>query len=52
MMLIYISPPLKRRKHEIQTNDIPKLQEHANQTGNQMDIQAVADMEQFVRSFR
>ena len=31
----------KRRKHEIQTNDIPKLQEHANQTGNQMDIQAV-----------
>ena len=39
----------KRRKHEIQTNDIPKLQEHANQTGNQMDqIQAVADMEQFV----
>ena len=47
-MLIYISPPLKRRKHEIQTNDIPKLQEHANQTGNQMDIQAVADMEQFV----
>ncbi|MCI2934266.1 toxic anion resistance protein [Staphylococcus haemolyticus] len=38
----------KRKKHEIQTNDIPKLQEHANQTGNQMDIQAVADMEQFV----
>lgn len=38
----------KRRKYEIQTNDIPKLQEHANQTGNQMDIQAVADMEQFV----
>ena len=47
MMLIYISPPLKE-EHEIQTNDIPKLQEHANQTGNQMDIQAVADMEQFV----
>ena len=38
----------KRKKHEIQTNDIPKLQELANQTGNQMDIQAVADMEQFV----
>ncbi|MCH4355020.1 tellurite resistance protein TelA [Staphylococcus sp. HMSC068D03] len=38
----------KRKKYKIQTNDIPKLQEHANQTGNQMDIQAVADMEQFV----
>ncbi|MBY6178974.1 toxic anion resistance protein [Staphylococcus haemolyticus] len=38
----------KRKKHEIKTNDIPKLQELANQTGNQMDIQAVADMEQFV----
>lgn len=38
----------KRKKQEILTNDIPKLQQHAEQTGNQMDIQAVADMEQFV----
>lgn len=27
---------------------IPKLQEKAYKTGSQMDIQAVADMEQFV----
>jgi len=38
----------KHKKREIQTNDIPKLQQHAEQTANQMDIQAVADMEQFV----
>ncbi|UDI78297.1 toxic anion resistance protein [Staphylococcus taiwanensis] len=38
----------KRRKQSLQTNDIPKLQQQAEQSGNQMDIQSVADMEQFV----
>ena len=27
---------------------MPKLRQHAEQSGNQMDIQSVADMEQFV----
>ena len=31
MMLIYISPPLKKTRNT--NDDIPKLQEHANQTG-------------------
>ena len=30
------------------TETIPQLREKAHQTGNQMDIQATADMEQFV----
>lgn len=36
------------KKQDIQTQTIPELQAHAQSTGNQMDIQAVADMEQFV----
>ena len=30
------------------TETIPQLREKAHQTGNQMDIQATVDMEQFV----
>ena len=35
-------------KQEINANELPKLRQHAEQSGNQMDIQSVADMEQFV----
>ncbi|MCT2013321.1 toxic anion resistance protein [Staphylococcus capitis] len=38
----------QRKKHQIQSETIPELQEKAHNSGNQMDIQAVADMEQFV----
>ena len=38
----------QRKKQQINTNEVPKLRQHAEQTGNQMDIQSVADMEQFV----
>lgn len=38
----------KRKKQQIQSETIPELQEKAHNSGNQMDIQAVADMEQFV----
>lgn len=37
----------QRKKQQIQSETIPELQEKAQQSGNQMDIQAVADMEQF-----
>ena len=51
MMLIYISQ-LKEENTKYKTNDIPKLTRTSNQTGNQMDIQAVKDMEQICLSFR
>mgnify|MGYP001757427282 FL=1 len=35
-------------RDRIQSETIPELQEKAHNSGNQMDIQAVADMEQFV----
>lgn len=38
----------QRKKQEINASGLPKLRQHAEQTGNQMDIQNVADMEQFV----
>lgn len=38
----------QRKKQQIQSETIPELQEKAQHSGNQMDIQAVADMEQFV----
>ena len=38
----------QRKKQEINASELPKLRQHAEQTGNQMDIQNVADMEQFV----
>lgn len=38
----------QRKKQQIQVETIPELQEKAHNSGNQMDIQAVADMEQFV----
>ena len=44
-LLIYLSGS-KRKKRLTET--IPQLREKAHQTGNQMDIQATADMEQFV----
>ena len=44
---LYILAAQKKKK-EILTETIPQLREKAHQTGNQMDIQATADMEQFV----
>ncbi|MFW3611611.1 toxic anion resistance protein [Staphylococcus caprae] len=38
----------QRKKQQIQSETIPVLQDKAQHSGNQMDIQAVADMEQFV----
>ncbi|MBF2238992.1 toxic anion resistance protein [Staphylococcus capitis] len=38
----------QRKKQQIQSETIPELQEKAHNSDNQMDIQAVADMEQFV----
>ncbi|WP_367009736.1 toxic anion resistance protein [Staphylococcus capitis subsp. urealyticus] len=38
----------QRKKQQIQSETIPELQEKSHNSGNQMDIQAVADMEQFV----
>lgn len=38
----------QRKKQDINASELPKLRQHAEQSGNQMDIQSVADMEQFV----
>lgn len=38
----------QRKKQDINANELSKLRQHAEQSGNQMDIQSVADMEQFV----
>ena len=47
MMFLYILL-LHSVKQDINANELPKLRQHAEQSGNQMDIQSVADMEQFV----
>ena len=47
MMFLY-TLLLHSVKQEINANELPKLRQHAEQSGNQMDIQSVADMEQFV----
>lgn len=44
---LYIAAAQRKKQH-IQSETIPELQEKAQHSGNQMDIQAVADMEQFV----
>ncbi|WP_423830522.1 toxic anion resistance protein [Staphylococcus auricularis] len=44
---IYIAAA-KKRQQQIQSEDLPKLREKATQSNNQMDVQAVADMEQFI----
>ena len=46
-LTLYIAAA-QRKKQQIQSETIPELQEKAHNSGNQMDIQAVADMEQFV----
>ena len=38
----------KRKQQVIQQEDMPKLNAQAESTGNQMDVQAVSDMEQFI----
>lgn len=38
----------KQRKNQLQQEEIPKLVSKAKSTGNQMDVQAASDMEQFV----
>ena len=47
MMFLYILL-LHSVKQDINANELPKLRQYAEQSGNQMDIQSVADMEQFV----
>lgn len=38
----------KHKQYVLQQDEIPKLREQAKSTGNQMDVQAASDMEQFV----
>lgn len=38
----------KQKKHAIEQHDLPKLQEKAKQSTNQMDVQEAADLSQFV----
>ncbi|AWI44572.1 MULTISPECIES: toxic anion resistance protein [Staphylococcus] len=38
----------KRKQHLLQQEEVPKLRSQAESTNNQMDVQAVSDMEQFV----
>lgn len=38
----------KRKQQVLQQEDVPKLNAQAESTGNQMDVQAVSDMEQFI----
>ena len=38
----------KRKQQVIQQEDMPKLNAQAESTGNQIDVQAVSDMEQFI----
>ena len=44
---IYIEAA-KHKQYVLQQDEIPKLREQAKSTGNQMDVQAASDMEQFV----
>lgn len=38
----------KKKHHDLQQEDVPKLRAQAKSTGNQMDVQAASDMEQFI----
>lgn len=38
----------KHKQFALQQDEIPKLRERAKSTGNQMDVQAASDMEQFI----
>ncbi|MEB7831499.1 toxic anion resistance protein [Staphylococcus xylosus] len=38
----------KKKQHDLQQEDVPKLRAQAKSTGNQMDVQAESDMEQFI----
>ena len=38
----------KKKQHALQQNELPKLRTQAKSTGNQMDVQAASDMEQFI----
>ncbi|MDK9856543.1 toxic anion resistance protein [Staphylococcus equorum] len=38
----------KKKKHALQQTEVPKLRTQAKETGNQMDVQAASDMEQFI----
>ncbi|MEB7461509.1 toxic anion resistance protein [Staphylococcus succinus] len=44
---IYIEAA-KKKQFELQKEEIPKLRENAKASGNQMDVQAASDMEQFI----
>ncbi|WP_341636317.1 toxic anion resistance protein [Staphylococcus casei] len=44
---IYIEAA-KKKQFELQQEEIPKLREKAKASGNQMDVQAASDMEQFI----
>ncbi|ANR68092.1 toxic anion resistance protein [Staphylococcus equorum] len=38
----------KKKQHALQQTEVPKLRTQAKETGNQMDVQAASDMEQFI----
>lgn len=38
----------KKKQHALQQTEVPKLRIQAKATGNQMDVQAASDMEQFI----
>ncbi len=38
----------KKKQHTLQQTEVPKLRTQAKATGNQMDVQAASDMEQFI----
>ncbi|MFQ3853908.1 toxic anion resistance protein [Staphylococcus sp. 2S1] len=38
----------KKKQHTLQQTEVPKLRTQAKTTGNQMDVQATSDMEQFI----
>ena len=38
----------KKKQHDLKQEDVPKLRAQAKSTGNQMDVQAASDMEQFI----
>ncbi|KRG10145.1 toxic anion resistance protein [Staphylococcus sp. NAM3COL9] len=38
----------KKKQHALQQTEVPKLRTQAKSTGNQMDVQAASDMEQFI----
>lgn len=45
-LTLYIAAAQQRRD-QLRSEEIPKLQQEAQRSGNQMDVQAVSDMEQF-----